>query len=107
MKLLFTWAEVELGQLVSERATKPEIRQFGQLAQQKGITIPPELDAKHKAIKNRLARLSGDAFDQAYVREMLIDHRKDVSEFRAKARSAADPDRKGVGVEPYRPSRNI
>jgi putative membrane protein len=100
-------AEVELGQLVSERATNPEVRQFGermvqdhgkanselmQLAQQKSITIPTELDAKHKATRNRLAGLSGEAFDRAYVQEMLIDHRKDVREFRAKATSAADPD---------------
>ena len=34
---------------------------------QKNVTLPTELDAKHKATHDRLAKLSGDAFDKAYM----------------------------------------
>src|SRR5207237_37791 len=58
----------------------------------KNITLPTDSGAKHKATKDRLAKLSGAAFDKAYMQEMLNDHRKDVSEFQKESRSGKDPD---------------
>jgi putative membrane protein len=102
-------AEVEMGKLAGERATNDAVKQFGQrmvtdhgraneelkgLAQQKGVALPTELDAKHKKLQERLSRLSGAEFDRAYMEEMVKDHRKDVSEFRGKAKGAKDPDLK-------------
>jgi putative membrane protein len=102
-------AEVELGKLAEERASNDAVKQFGQrmvtdhgkagdelgqLAQQKGVSVSKEPSAKHKALRDRLAKLSGADFDRAYVSEMLKDHRKDVSEFRKQAQSAKDPDLK-------------
>ena len=37
------------------------------LAAQKGEVLPTELDASHKALQDRLSKLSGDAFDKAYM----------------------------------------
>jgi putative membrane protein len=100
-------AEVELGKLASEKAQSEQVKQFGQrmekdhgqandelksLAQQKNITLPTELDAKHKATQERLSKLSGAQFDRAYMQEMLQDHRKDVNEFRKESQSGKDPD---------------
>jgi putative membrane protein len=100
-------AEVELGRLAAEKATNPDVKQFGQrmvddhskandelksLAEQKGITLPTELDAKDKATRDRLAKLSGEAFDRAYMTDMVKDHKMDVSEFRKESRSARDAD---------------
>jgi putative membrane protein len=100
-------AEVDLGQLAAERASDPRVREFAQrmvqdhgaagselteLASRKNIALPRSLDPKHRMLHTRLARLSGDAFDRAYVREMLADHRKDVSEFRKQSQSSSDPD---------------
>lgn len=65
-----------------------------QWAQQKNITLPTELDAKHKATRDRLAKLSGDAFDKAYMHEMLTDHREDVAAFKRESTSAKDADLK-------------
>jgi putative membrane protein len=60
------------------------------LAQSKNITLPTDLDAKDKALRDRLSKLSGDAFDRAYMQAMVSDHRKDVNEFRMESRSGKD-----------------
>ena len=64
------------------------------LAQQKGVTLPSDLDPKHRQLRDRLAKLSGAGFDRAYVNEMVRDHQKDVSEFKKEAARAKDPDLK-------------
>ena len=103
-------AEVELGKLAVEKAGSDEVKKFGQrmvddhrkandelkiLAQNKHITLPSAIDATEKALHDRLAKLSGALFDRAYIQAMLVDHRKDVSEFRMEARSGKDADVKG------------
>ena len=98
-------AEVELGKLAAEKASSSDVKKFGQrmaddhgkagdelkgLAQTKNITLPAEIDPKDKALHDRLSKLSGEAFDRAYMQAMLADHRKDVAEFRAEASSGKD-----------------
>jgi putative membrane protein len=100
-------AEVELGKVAADKATSPDVKKFGQrmaddhgkandelktLAQNKNITLPTTLDPQHKATVDRLSKLSGEAFDRAYMQEMLRDHRKDVSEFRTESKAGKDPD---------------
>jgi len=100
-------AEVELGRLASERGGSDAVKQFGQrmvndhgkaneelaqLAQQKGVTLPSDLDATHKKLYDRLSKLSGAKFDAAYAREMVRDHDKDVKEFEREAQRAKDAD---------------
>jgi len=100
-------AEVELGKLAEQNASNPEVKSLGQrmvddhskandelktLAQNKNITLPTELDAKHKALRDRLSKLQGAQFDRAYMQAMVQDHKKDVSEFRHESTSAKDPD---------------
>jgi putative membrane protein len=102
-------AEVEMGRLAAEKASSADVKQFGQrmvtdhgkandelksLAQQKNVTLPTELDAQHKATVARLSKLSGAAFDRAYMREMVTDHNKDVSAFKKQSTSASDADLK-------------
>jgi putative membrane protein len=100
-------AEVELGRLAADKASNADVKQFGQrmvddhgkandelksLASQKNITLPADLDAKEKATRDRLSKLSGDAFDRAYMREMVADHNKDVAEFQHASKMAKDSD---------------
>ncbi|PYV50927.1 MAG: DUF305 domain-containing protein [Acidobacteria bacterium] len=107
-------AEVELGKLATEKAASPEVKQFGQrmvddhgkandqlkqVASQKGITVPEKLNAKDAATKARLEKLSGKAFDRAYMQDMVADHTKDVSEFRTESKSAKDPDVKSFASQ--------
>jgi putative membrane protein len=107
-------AEVELGQLATEKAASPEVKQFGQrmvddhtkandqlkqVASEEGVTVPDKLDAKDAATKARLEKLSGKAFDRAYMHDMVLDHTKDVSEFRMEAKNASDPAVKNFAKE--------
>lgn len=100
-------AEVELGRLATQNASSDDVKQFGQrmvddhgkandelkaLAAKKGITLPTELDQKHQALRDRLAKQQGAAFDKAYMSEMLSDHQKDVAAFQREAKSGSDPD---------------
>jgi len=100
-------AEVQLGQLAADKAASDEVKKFGQrmvtdhgkandelksLAQQKNITLPADVDAKDKALHDRLAKMSGAAFDRAYMQHMLADHRTDVNEFKKESTSGKDPD---------------
>ncbi len=100
-------AEVQLGQLAADHASSDEVKKFGQrmvtdhgkatdelktLAQQKNITLRTELDAKDKALHDRLAKLTGAAFDRAYMQHMLTDHRKDVNAFKHESTAGKDPD---------------
>jgi putative membrane protein len=59
-------------------------------AREQGVALPTELDAEHQAAIDRLSRLSGSAFDQAYMRDMVMDHEEDVSEFARAARHSGD-----------------
>lgn len=100
-------AEVELGQLAASKGSNDAVKQFGQkmaddhgkandelksLAQQKNITLPTEPDAKAKQEKANLEKLSGAAFDKAYMSHMVKDHKKDVAEFQKESSSGKDSD---------------
>jgi putative membrane protein len=98
-------AEVELGKLASEKASNAKVKAFGQrmatdhgkagdelksLAATKQITLPTMPDPEHKAVHDRLAKLSGAEFDRAYVREMVAAHRKGVDSFAMESTSGRD-----------------
>lgn len=100
-------AEVSLGQLAAEKASSSKVKKFGQrmvddhskandelkqLASQKNVDLPQDLNAKDKATKAALDKLSGEQFDQAYMKDMVKDHKKDVSDFRRESKAAHDPD---------------
>jgi len=102
-------AEVSLGKLAAEKATNPDVKQFAQrmvadhskandelkaYASQKGVTLPADTDAAHKATETRLSKLSGAAFDKAYMADMVKDHDKDVAAFKHASTSATDADLK-------------
>ena len=96
-------AEVQLGNLAVERASSEDVKNFAKrmvddhtkvgddlqkVAQKKNVTLSKELDAKHKALYDRLAKLSGKEFDRAYMEAMLADHRADVAAFQRETKSS-------------------
>jgi putative membrane protein len=100
-------SEIELGKLATEKAGSDSVKKFGQLmvddhrkigeevktlAQNKNITLPADADGSHNATHDRLAKLSGEAFDRAYMKAMADGHLKTVYAFRLEARSGKDPD---------------
>jgi putative membrane protein len=98
-------AEVELGQLAADKAASEKVKTFGRMmvtdhgkaneelkniAASKSIALPTTLDAKHTATKDRLSKLEGDAFDKAYINEMVTGHETTVAMFRREASSGKD-----------------
>jgi predicted outer membrane protein len=85
-------AEIEAGKMAQSKSQNDEVKKFAQqmiddhsgaqkdveqLAQQKGVTLPTEPDAKHKAMAVRLDKMSGDEFDKAYMAQAGVsDHKK-------------------------------
>jgi putative membrane protein len=100
-------AEVELGQLATDKASNAKVKEFGQrmvtdhgkagdelksIASSKNITLPTGINASHKATKDRLSKLSGAAFDRAYIAEMVKDHQADSAAFHKEASAGKDAD---------------
>jgi len=96
-----------LGQLSQDKGSNQAVKNFGDrmvkdhtksndelkaVATKKGVTLRDSMNAKDKALYDRLSGLSGDAFDKAYMRAMIRDHEEDVSEFRKESESAKDSD---------------
>lgn len=101
--------EVQLGNLAKQRAANKDVKNFGermvkdhskandqlmQLASDNGITLPKDLDAKHKKMVDRLSKLSGSQFDREYMNVMVKDHTKDVNEFQSESNRIQNSDLK-------------
>jgi putative membrane protein len=107
-------AEVQLGKLAAEKASRSDVKDFGNMmvedhtkaneqlksvAAQKSLTIPEDVGAKNQAVYDRLPKLSGPAFDRAYIQTMVKDHREDVAEFKKEANSGKDSDIKNFASQ--------
>jgi putative membrane protein len=84
-------AEVELGRLAAQRGVDKEVKRFGedmanehvragedlkQIAGQLDIAITAQPDDEHRALIERLSKLSGKAFDNAYMDAMVNGHQE-------------------------------
>jgi len=99
--------EVRLGELASTNGVREGVKDFGRmmvkdhtainndlkaLAAQKGVTLPDSLDAKHKAMVDKMAVLTGSEFDDAYIKAMIKVHQKDARAFKAESAATQDAD---------------
>jgi len=90
-------AEVELAKLAISKASRDDVKTLAQtiqedhekvnaqikdLAARKTLTLPDSVSTAQKATEDRLGKLSGAAFDRAYVDDMVKDHQHDVAEFK-------------------------
>src|SRR5262249_29465328 len=88
--------EVQLGQMGPQKASSNDVKQFGeriatdhsqlgqklqQMASNLKFTLPPELKPEQQNAVSRLEKLTGKAFDREYIKAMVNDHVKDISEF--------------------------
>lgn len=105
-------AEVETGKLALSKSQNSDVKAFAQqmvddhgqalakvqaLAQARGVTLPTELDAKHKAMAAKLEKLSGDAFDKAYMANAGVkDHKDTKSKLTSDAKKIKDADVKAL-----------
>ena len=107
-------AEVKLGRLAADNGSSPDVKAFGQqmvddhskandqlksVAESEGMTLPTDINQKQQAMYDRLSKLSGDQFDSAYVKDMIMDHQEDVKDFRKEAQSGTDEKIKSFAAE--------
>jgi putative membrane protein len=98
-------AEVKLGQLAQDKGANQAVKDFGKrmvddhtqadeklqtIAGQEHLKIPTALDKHDQAEYDKLSKLSGDAFDRAYARDMVKDHQNDIAAFRQEADNGRD-----------------
>nr|WP_036236428.1 DUF4142 domain-containing protein [Massilia sp. JS1662] len=105
-------AEVEGGKIAQNKSQSSEVKAFAQqmiddhtanlnevkaLAQARGVTLPTEPDAKHKAMAAKLEKMSGDAFDKAYMKQAGVqDHKTVHAKLMAASKKAKDPEVKAL-----------
>lgn len=102
-------AEVSLGQTAAQKATNQDVKTFAekmiadhskandqlkQVATTKGVTLPADIDAEHKAVVDQVTAQSGAKFDKAYMEAMVKDHDKTVKELEDASKKVKDPDLK-------------
>jgi putative membrane protein len=95
-------AEVELATLATSKSQNEQVKAYASklvtdhqeaqteiqsIASKKTVTLPSELPAAKKALKDRLSKLDGAAFDKAYVAEMVKDHKQAIGAFERAAKS--------------------
>ena len=98
-------AEVELGKLALQKTQRDDVKKFAQMmiddhtkagdelkaiAGRKSINVSSDLDAEHKALHDRLSKMSGATFDQTYMKAMADGHRKVAADVRRESQSGKD-----------------
>lgn len=107
-------AEVEISQIAATKAQNAEVRQFAQrmvndhtkannelkqLAQKEGLTLPTEIDAEHRQIRERLSQLSGAEFDREFMNRQVEHHQRDVNLFQNQADNGDDAEVKAFAAK--------
>jgi putative membrane protein len=64
--------------------------QMKPVAQQLGVTVPDQISKNDRKTIAKLQALSGSAYDQAYIKDMVKDHKQDLNEFQMEASSGQD-----------------
>ena len=108
-------SEIEAGKMAVSKTQNAEVKAFAQrmvddhtraladvttLAQNKGVTLPTEPDAKHKAMAAKLGKLEGEAFDREYMKQAgVADHAKVHAMLKKDSARAKDPDVKALAAK--------
>jgi putative membrane protein len=112
-------AEVELGRLAQQKATHPDVKEFGATMVREHQMAAEELKAvaakvnegaqapaverretgagadardEHMELQEELGKLTGNEFDRRYIDEMIDDHQEVVEDLENKAENASHPD---------------
>ena len=101
--------EIGLSQTALAKSSNEDVKKFAQmmiddhtkagdelktLAASKNVTLPMEMDAKHKAMDQKLSGMSGSAFDMEYMKTMVKDHEKTVALLKKESTSGKDAEAK-------------
>ncbi|MGH6887865.1 MAG: DUF4142 domain-containing protein [Rhizomicrobium sp.] len=99
-------SEIMLGHMAEHRGASPAVRHFGHtlvedhtmardqamhVAAKIGVRPPDRPDRDAMMERDRLAGMSGPAFDHEFVHYMIDDHRKDIADFQGEAHAMNGP----------------
>jgi putative membrane protein len=99
------FAEVQMGELAQKNGQSADVKSFGQMLQQDhsaanqkatdvakklGVTASLGPNAKQKADYEKMAKAQGAAFDKAFAQHMVMDHKKDIAEYKKAAKKNDD-----------------
>jgi putative membrane protein len=102
-------AQIKLGQLASDRATTQGIKDFAMrmvddhqksnddlkaIADAKSVVLPTQISVEDHATFDKLSKLEGKAFDDAYLHATMKEHDKAVPLFEREAKATIDVDLK-------------
>lgn len=102
-------AEVEVAQDALTHATNADVKAFAQklvddhtkaneeltqFGTSHGLTAASEIEGKMKEAKERLMKLTGKNFDQAFVKQMIDDHTETIKAFEDESAKGTDADLK-------------
>lgn len=105
--------EVQLGQTAQQKASSAAVKELGKkieqdhtqagtelsaLAKAKNVPLPADAGGE-KAMMDKMSSLSGTAFDKAYTKARVRDHKKDVKEFEREATNGIDSDVKAFAAK--------
>ena len=106
--------EIGLSNTALSKSTNDNVKQFAQkmvddhtqagndlksLASSKNVTLPMDMDAKHKSENAKLSSLSGSAFDMEYMKTMVKDHEMTVALLQKESTGGKDPDAKALAAK--------
>lgn len=107
-------AEIELGNMALQKSSDSQLKQIAQklvddhtktstamkeVAAKKGLTVPTETDAKHKALATKLQSESGKDFDKDFLEANSKEHHKVVQAFQKESTDGKDPDIKQFAAQ--------
>lgn len=108
-------SEVEMARLALERGSSDAVKQFAQkmiddhtannqelmqLASSKGVTLPAGPDARHRAMMEKMSKLSGADFDHQYIMNAGVkDHQKMLKLLQDETRKGRDADVKAFAAK--------
>jgi putative membrane protein len=99
--------EVELGKVAMNKSADAQVKRFAMrmvddhskagddlkgIGAKDDFDVPDQVDANDQLIIDRLSKLSGEAFDKAYMRQMVMDHENAVMLFEHEAGDGGSPD---------------
>ena len=107
-------SEIKLGKLAMDQGSNEAVKAFGtrmvaehtkagddlkEAAKEENIGLPTDLTAKDQATYDRLSKLTGAEFDQAYAQDMVKDHQQDLRDFQREANHGNDDVIRGFASE--------
>ncbi len=107
-------AELQVSNMALQKSNSDDVKKLAQkliddhtkttdsmkeIASKKGLTLPTETDAKHKALAAKLQNENGAQFDKDYLAANSMDHHKVVAAFEKEANSGKDPDIKSFASQ--------